>query len=182
MKSHRSPPKFGQFSLVLLLYHLCWRKESATFSPFRQLELPGVGCSARGPSCPCSCSTPLQTKCFLGRHHYLVAPAIWFCLQEQQHLCLCARILLENSERFQLNLSVELREKRWQHETTAHGKGSHWHHHTTAPRKSSESTESATQGDTTEASKVENKSLLVQLQKDIKQDLPLFLSFSKFYK
>lgn len=42
--------------------------------------------------------------------HYLVAPAIQVCLQEQQHLCLCARILLENSERFQLNLSVELRE------------------------------------------------------------------------
>lgn len=44
-------------------------------------------------------------KRFLGKHHYLVAPAICFCLQEQQHLCLRARILQENLERFQLNLS-----------------------------------------------------------------------------
>lgn len=47
----------------------------------------------------------------------------------------------------------------------------------TSTAQRAQRTESATQGDMTEANEVKNKSLLVQLQKDIKQDLPLFSFF-----
>lgn len=68
--------------------------------------------SARGPSCRCSCNRPLPGSTFWAGTTAWLPQAIPFCLPEPQCLCPCARVLLENSERFQLDLSqVKLRGK-----------------------------------------------------------------------
>lgn len=106
---HRSPPKLGQFSLVSLLHHLFWRKESVTFSPFRRPSSPVLAAQREAQAAVLLQHTSAERRS-LGRHHSFVAPAVRFCHQEQQHLCLRARILPQNSERSQLNPSVKLRE------------------------------------------------------------------------